>query len=103
MARDFRSPEATQYRTWYKTSTWKQIRRKQLANHPLCAMCQQERRTTPATICDHIKAHRGDWSLFFSGPFQSLCKPCHDRHAQHRDRTGNETRVTGLDGWPVQT
>jgi hypothetical protein len=31
---------------------------------------------------------------------QSLCKPCHDRHAQRRDR-GADITPTGLDGWPV--
>ena len=100
--KDLRSEKAGAYRAWYKTTIWKQIRRNHLAAYPLCRMCEQEGRTTPATVCDHIKQHGGDWSLFVTGPFQSLCKPCHDRHAQRRDRTGQETKAIGLDGWPVE-
>lgn len=99
--RDSRSKEAAAYRAWYKTPIWKAIRLNQLSTHPLCRMCEAEGRIVAASVCDHINPHRGAWDAFVSGPFQSLCKPCHDRHAQRRDRTGHETKVIGLDGWPV--
>src|SRR5687767_2133162 len=63
---------------WYKTYRWQQLRRRQLEREPLCAMCQADGRVTAATICDHVEPHRGDAALFWSGPFQSLCKPHHD-------------------------
>jgi 5-methylcytosine-specific restriction endonuclease McrA len=43
--------------------------------------------TVVATVVDHIKAHRGDQELFWNkGNWQSLCKSCHDTHAQRRDQ-----------------
>ena len=64
-------------------------------------MCRDEGRITPATVCDHIHPHKGDPALFYGGPFQSLCKPCHDRHKQAEERTGKAKPIIGLDGWPA--
>ena len=65
-------------------------------------MCKQTGRLTPATVVDHIKAHKGDETLFWDQTkWQSLCKPCHDSHAKSRDMTGIEKPVIGLDGWPI--
>jgi hypothetical protein len=97
---DQRSTEAQAYRGWYKTRAWRLIRRQQLNTEPLCRMCDGERRTTVATVCDHIERHQGDRVKFFSGPFQSLCKPCHDRAKQSEERRGYSSQV-GPDGWPV--
>ena len=97
-----RSPEAKAWQWLYNTSRWRKLRLLHLASEPLCRMCKQTGRLTPATVVDHIKAHKGDETLFFAGPFQSTCKPCHDRHAQSRDRTGKERQVIGVDGWPVE-
>ncbi len=76
-----------------KTSTqrgygykWQKAREGHLSNHPLCVMCQAEGRVKPATVVDHKVAHRGDMKIFWqSENWQSLCKPCHDSHAQRRD------------------
>lgn len=65
-------------------------------------MCADEGRITAATVCDHIKPHKGDAFLFWNGPFQSLCKHCHDRHKQSEERTGKAKPIIGLDGWPVE-
>lgn len=97
-----RSPQARRYLPWYSTKAWQSIRLHQLSHHPLCAMCEQEGRITPATVCDHIVPHKGDWHKFINGPFQSLCSPCHNRHKQSEDRTGKAKAVTGLDGWPIE-
>lgn len=86
--RDYRSAEATLYRRWYKTARWQAIRSQQLAKEPLCLMCEQLDRTTPATICDHVTPHRGDQQAFWTGPFQSLCAPCHDTAKQREERRG---------------
>ena len=97
---DHRSAEAERYRPWYKTGAWLRIRAHQLAAEPLCQMCQVQDRTTAATVCDHIEPHKGDRHKFFTGPFQSLCKPCHDGAKQSEERTGFNSAV-GSDGWPV--
>ncbi len=100
--KDPRSKKAAAYRSYYNTSIWKQIRRNQLASNPLCRMCEADGRLTPATVCDHIEPHKGDWELFTGGPFQSLCNPCHSRHKQREERTGRPAYVIGLDGWPTE-
>lgn len=97
-----RSPEAKAWQWLYNTSRWRKLRLLHLASEPLCRMCKQEGRLTPATVVDHIKAHKGDETLFWDqSQWQSLCKPCHDSHAQSRDKSGVERPVIGLDGWPV--
>lgn len=58
-------------------------------------------RSTPANVCDHITPHRGDWELFISGPFQSLCQPCHNRFKQIEERAARTVAAIGTDGWPV--
>jgi hypothetical protein len=50
----------------------------QLLEHPLCKYCLGRGIVTPATICDHVEPHHGDVNKFWLGPFQSLCKECHD-------------------------
>lgn len=97
-----RSPKARTYLPWYSSKAWQSIRSHQLAIHPLCAMCEAAGQVTVATVCDHIIPHKGDWHRFINGPFQSLCKLCHDRHKQSEDRTGKAKAVIGLDGWPVE-
>ncbi len=59
-----------------------------LRENPLCAYCLREGVTEAATICDHIKPHRGDETLFWSGPFQSLCKTHHDSTKQREEHAG---------------
>ncbi|SHH03888.1 HNH endonuclease [Kaistia soli DSM 19436] len=44
-----------------------------LAQHPNCVMCSE-----PATIADHVVAHRGDRALLRDASnLQSLCATCH--------------------------
>jgi 5-methylcytosine-specific restriction enzyme A len=51
-----------------------------LAQHPLCAQCEREGRTTPATDVDHIQAHRGDPALLRAwSNLEALCHACHSR------------------------
>lgn len=98
-----RSPEAKAWQWLYNTSRWRKLRLLHLAAEPLCRMCKQTGRLTPATVVDHIKAHKGDETLFWDqGNWQGLCAQCHNIHAQRRDRTGREPNVIGLDGWPKE-
>ena len=76
-------------RALYKTARWLALRAAQLTAFPLCALCLGEGRTTAATVCDHVEPHGGDVDRFWNGPFQSLCKHCHDsvkQSEEHRAR-----------------
>ena len=59
--------------------------------------------TVPATVADHIVAHRGDLEKFFDrGNLQSLCKPCHDGHKQAQEHNADGIlRGAGLNGAPI--
>ena len=51
-------------RQWYRTDRWQRLRRRVLSEQPFCAMREQrERCRLVATEVDHIKPHRGDYSL----------------------------------------
>ena len=84
----------------YNSNKWKAIRRHQLNEQPLCVMCEQLGKLTPATVVDHIIPHRGDSVLFHAGPFQSLCKMHHDRNKQIEERSGVILGGT-VDGVPI--
>ena len=80
---------------------WRTARHAYLRAHPLCVLCQAERRVTEACVVDHIVPHRGDSKRFWDpSNWQPLCAPCHNRHKQREERRGYDIRV-GLDGWPV--
>jgi 5-methylcytosine-specific restriction enzyme A len=99
--RDQRSQEAKAYRRWYTSKHWLAIRRHHLAAEPLCRMCTEQGRTTAAYAVDHVKDHKGDWSLFCDpSNLQSLCQLHHNATKQRETHRG-KVRVTGLDGWPL--
>ncbi len=79
---DTRRRTGRPWRRWYGTAIWRAIREAQLAAEPLCRMCAEAGKLTPATVCDHVEPHRGDWHRFVHGPFQSLCDSCHNKHKQ---------------------
>lgn len=77
---------AKPWRKWYGLPIWKRIRAAQLAEEPLCRRCVANDKITAATVVNHRVPHRGDWDLFIGGPFESLCKPCHDSVVQSEER-----------------
>lgn len=95
-----RSAEAAKYRRWYSTARWQRIRARQLQREPLCRFCQQKGRITAATVCDHVTPHKGNKAIFWGGPFQSLCAPCHNGTKQQIERLGYSTEIAP-DGWPA--
>jgi hypothetical protein len=97
---DYRTPEAEVYRRLYNTARWRAIRAAQLRRKPLCEWCADLGRTVLASVCDHSVNHKGDVSIFYGGPFTSLCKPCHDAGAQRRDHLGYSGEVDPT-GWPA--
>lgn len=88
------------WRRLYKTARWATTRADQLACEPLCRYHAELGVIVPADIVDHIIPHRGDEEMFFAGPFQSLCKACHDRIKQSEERRGFRADVAP-DGWPI--
>ena len=98
---DRRSPEAAQYRAWYKTAEWQRLRMAQLSKQPLCERCLAKDRTTAATVVHHIEAHKGDRARFLDPTnLASSCAPCHDSDEQSEERLGYSKEI-GADGWPV--
>ena len=76
---DFRTAERRAQRIkFYSHSIWPKIRKFQLAKEPLCRLCADQGRMTVATVCDHIDPDWEGWNGFIKGPFQSLCRQCHD-------------------------
>ena len=101
---DRRSAEAAKYRKLYKTARWQRLRRDHLIVEPVCRMCAAaglandgslrstgEPQTEPRrrfVVCDHVTPHRGDLTVFWAGPFQTLC-------ADHHDVTKQQIEVRG--------
>lgn len=77
-----------QHRRLYNTKQWKRLRREQLQKEPLCKLCQDRNKLTPAKVVDHVIPHRGNVDLFFRGQLQSLCSMCHDKAKQIQERHG---------------
>ena len=86
----------------YGTWRWQKIRAAQLAGEPLCRMCADQGRVTPASVADHVEPHKGDEDKFWNGKLQSLCKRCHDSDKQREERGGKAKVRFGPDGWPVK-
>ena len=75
-----RSEQSASWRWMYRTGTWKDLRAAQLLREPFCRICAVEGRRTRATDVDHIRDHKGDWSLFADPEnLESLCHSCHSR------------------------
>ncbi len=78
---DRRSEEAKSWRWMYQTDAWHQdLRPAQLLREPFCRECARRGIRTPATDVDHIRDHKGDWTLFIDpANLESLCHACHSR------------------------
>ena len=63
---------------FYNHRYWQRIRKFQLLKEPLCRLCADQGRQTPANTCDHIDPLWETWNEFIRGPFQSLCSQCHN-------------------------
>lgn len=97
-----RSTEAEAWQHLYKTARWQKLRAVQLAAYPLCRMCLEDGRLTPASVADHVKAHKGNEELFFDlRNLASLCAPHHNSVKQSEERRGQAIKPRGADGWPL--
>ena len=71
-------PHRPEIHRWYTSASWLRRRSHQLRVEPLCRICLEAGRVTPATVADHVVPHRGDYNVFRLGALRNLCKPCHD-------------------------
>lgn len=94
------APRSAEYHHLYNSRRWRRIRAQQLEAQPFCVFCRGEGRLIPATVCDHIEPHRGDVARFYAGPFQSLCKRCHDS-AKARIESGSGPIGCDESGMPI--
>ena len=85
----------------YDDPRWRKRRKGYLQRNPLCALCLEMDRLTPATIVDHVEPHRGDPVKFWDERnWQSACKPCHDGAKQQLEKSGG-LRGSSTDGVPL--
>ena len=95
--RDFAPmPHRPEVHRWYCTASWARRRAYQLRVEPLCRLCLEDGRVTPATVADDVTPHRGDYTAFRLGQLRSLCADCHNR----LDRTNNPRAPVREDGTP---
>jgi 5-methylcytosine-specific restriction enzyme A len=60
-------------------AAWKRLRLAHLKANPLCVKCKANGRVEAATVVHHIRAHRGERTLFLDPTnLESSCKPHHD-------------------------
>lgn len=65
---------------------WRKAREYFLSENPLCVMCQQQGRITPANVVDHIQPHKGNQDLFWDeANWQPLCQSCHNSKTAKED------------------
>jgi 5-methylcytosine-specific restriction protein A len=64
---------------------------------PLCCLCSEVGRVTPATVADHHPPHGGDYNKFRTGPLRSLCASCHNSRSGERGYSD----AIGADGYPI--
>ena len=99
---DAKRRKEKEYRGWYNTRRWRDIRINQLTVQPLCERCQGRGVVRAATVCHHKIKHNGDPALFWNGPFGSSCADCHDTDEQRIERGGKARQAVGADGWPIE-
>jgi len=88
-------------RLQYNNRRWIRERKLFLQDHPLCRMCMDHGKVTPATVVDHVIPHRGDDDRFWEkSNWQALCKHCHDSHKQRLETSGRSVGAR-LDGSPT--
>ena len=82
-AREKNSP----WRKWYRTARWASIRNMVLGRDPYCTRCNAQGVTTPSTVANHIKPHKGDYDLFWDMEnLEGVCAPCHNSVIQSEER-----------------
>lgn len=76
----------------YRTSRWRRLRELKLTNDPLCELCLEEGRTTPAEDVHHKTSFMSvtdpvqrNFLAYDYDNLQSLCKVCHQKIHNAKD------------------
>jgi 5-methylcytosine-specific restriction protein A len=78
--------------------TWRRFAKQYLTVHPLCVLCQQANRITPARVVDHIDAEGPKGPKGFDeSNLRALCKDCHDL----LDGQNNPRQGCDANGYPL--
>ena len=70
---------------------WSKYREQYLKHHPLCVMCLEQGKYTPATVIDHIKPvenGQADPLFWVASNHQPLCRDCHSYKTRVIDQRG---------------
>lgn len=91
---DRRSQEARSWRWMYGTKLWRdKLCPEQLAREPFCRACAKNGIRTRAEDVDHIRDHKGNWTLFADPKnLQSLCHNCHSRKTAKEMKKASKTQ-----------
>ncbi len=81
------------WRAWYSSPEWTQIKADRLARQPWCERHLRRGQQVRATVVNQVGRYRGERKRFFGGPFESVCKPCHDSAIQRDPARGVSTGV----------
>lgn len=77
--------DVARIRKWYKLPIW--FARRDACFKAALYVCATPGCVSPATDCDHIIPHGGDWDLFIRPDnLQALCHSCHSRKTAAEDR-----------------
>ena len=63
---------------YYGTQQWKNLREIKLSQDPLCELCKDRHKTTPATLVHHMIPTDAGGEMWDMSNLQSLCNPCHE-------------------------
>jgi len=108
LKRDWRSPEAAEYRKLYNTRIWRKLRDRTLLRDGYrcqrkgCGVMLTRGRSHPrSAVVHHVDAHKGNRELFYDiNNLQAVCWQCHSTVIQSEEFYGYSKEV-GNDGWPV--
>jgi len=85
----------------YNHRRWRRIRRRKLAQSPLCEVCLGEGRVHLAEVVHHRIEHEGDRTKFFLVGINDLQSLCRRHHEMAHGRVVEPVQI-GADGWPVE-
>lgn len=91
-ARDRERRETQEYRAWYKTKRWQQLRweilkRDRFTCQQTGVLCTAKAPAPNSPVVDHIRQHRGDPDLFWDPKnLQCVSKAYHDSEKQKQER-----------------
>jgi hypothetical protein len=85
----------------YNHRRWRRIRRRKLAQSPLCEICLSEGRVRPGEVIHHVAEHGGNSAKFFLVGLADLQSLCREHHERLHGRKLEPVQI-GVDGWPVE-